>query len=208
MAVGVAISGVMAFVTMNSPLAVIYTNQWYFYGVVAIELILVLGIQFAIKRISPGQAFMLYLVYAALNGITIAGLLSIYLAQSVVTVVAVFAAAVVMFASLALYGYRTTKDYSGWGSFLFAGVIGIIVASLINIFFKNDIFSIVISAIALLVFAALTVYDNQFYKNLHSQIKDSPEELSRYATLGALHMYINFIVMFQSLLQLVGFARD
>lgn len=201
MALGVLLSAFTAWLTMNSPLMVIYSNPIYFYGVVAIELAILFGVQFGIMKVSAKNAFLLYLVYAALNGLTMAGLIAYFLAQNPMTVVVVFVSAATMFALLAILGYNTKRDMSGWGTFLIAGVWGIFFSAILNIFLQSDTLSFIISGIALVVFAALTVYDNQAYKNLFYQLQNE-EDKSKYATLGALHMYINFIMIFQSLLNL------
>lgn len=207
MAVGVLISAFAAWLTMNSPLMAVYSNQWYFYGVVGIELAILLGVQWGIMRISAQNAFLLYLVYAFLNGITMAGFLYYFLATNPQLLLIIFGAAASMFGLLAVLGYRTQRDMSGWGTFLIAGVWGIFIASIANMFFQSDPLSYIISAVALVVFAALTVYDNQYYKNLFAQLQNE-EDKSKFSTMGALHMYINFIMIFQSLLNLSRLGQD
>lgn len=207
MAVGVLISAFAAWLTMNSPLALIYTNQIYFYGVVGIQLALLFGIQWGIMRLSSGNAFLLYLVYTFLNGMTMAGFLAYFLATDPSLLFVIFGAAAVMFGTLAVLGYRTKRDMSGWGTFLIAGVWGVFIASIVNAFIGSDPFSYIISAVALVIFAALTVYDNQYYKNLFASLQNE-EDKSKMATIGALHMYINFIMIFQSLLNLSRLGSD
>jgi uncharacterized protein len=134
------------------------------------------------------------------------GFLYHFLTQNFNLTVLIFAVSASMFAALAGYGYVTKNDLSGWGTFLFAGVWGIFFASLANMFLQNSLFDTLLSAAALLVFAALTVYDSQYYKHLHHTLKDE-ESTGKAITLGALHMYINFVMIFQSLLNLVN-SRD
>jgi uncharacterized protein len=206
MAIGVALSGLFAWFTVNSPLVAVLQNPVYFYGLLAIEIGLVMGVQWAIHRISSSTASMLYVAYAALNGITLSGFLYHFLTNNFNLTVVIFGVAASMFVALAGYGYVTKKDLSGWGTFLFAGVWGVFFASIANIFFQNSLFDMVLSAVALLIFAALTVYDSQYYKNLYHTLKDE-ESTSKAITLGALHMYINFVMIFQNLLSLTS-SRD
>ncbi len=203
MAVGVLLSAFSAYLTMTTSLAGVLQNPVIFYGMVAIQIGICLGMQWMINRISPAMAFNLYLVYALLNGVVMSGLLAFYLTQSASTVLVVFISAASMFALLAFIGFTTKKDISGWGTFLIAGMWGVFFSSILNIFLQNSVFDIIISAVALLVFAGLTVYDNQYYKNLFVHLH-SEDEKNKAVTLGALHMYINFIMIFQSLLRLVN----
>ena len=203
MAAGVLLSAFSAYLTMQTSLVAILQNPIIFYGIAAIEIGICLGLQWLIKRLSPQMAAMLYFVYAFLNGITLAGILAYYLSQSASLVLVIFLVAASMFALLAFIGFTTKKDISGWGIFLIASMWGVFFSSILNIFLQNSIFDTVISAVALVIFAGLTVYDNQFYKNYFAHLT-TEEEKSKAVTIGALHMYINFIMIFQSLLRLVN----
>ena len=203
MAAGVLISAFSAYLTIQSGLFVIFQNPIIFYGIVAIEIGICLGLQWLIARLSPKMAVALYVLYAALNGVTLSGLMAMYLSKSASLVLVIFLVAASMFGLLAFLGYNTKKDLSGWSTFLIAGMWGVFFSSILNIFLQNSMFDIIISAAALLVFAGLTVYDNQFYKNYFAQLT-TDEEKSKAVTVGALHMYINFIMIFQSLLRLVN----
>jgi len=172
---------------------------------VAIEFFLLLFIQFMINKLSYQVSFMLYFVYAALTGVTISGLLSHFLSINPMQVVIIFASAVIMFMTLALIGYRMKYDMSGWKTFLFAGVWGVVIASILNaIFIQSFGFDMIVTAIAMIVFSILTVYDAQYYKNIFPNLQ-TEDEKSKASTLGALHMYVNLLVMFQSLLKLTGY---
>lgn len=203
MALGVLLSAVTAFITMTTPLVYVLNNPIIFYGLVAIEIALCLGMQWMINKFSSSISLTLFLIYSALNGVTMSGVLLYYLTQSASLVLIIFLVAASMFAFLAVLGYKTKKDMSGWRTFLFASVWGVFFSSLANIYFQNSTFDLIISAVALVVFAALTVYDNQFYKNIFAQLEDR-ESQKKMVALGALHMYINFIMIFQSLLRLVN----
>jgi FtsH-binding integral membrane protein len=202
MATGIVLSGVMAYIALNTEyFKFIFESSAIFYGLIAVELVIVLGVQFMIRKITPKMAGILFFLYAAITGILSSVLFAMYNLNSIMVI---FAAAVAMYAVLAIIGFRTKKDISGWGIFLFVGMVGVIIASVINIFLQNGMFDIIVSIIAILVFAGFTVYDQQVYKNMYQQIKGNQEEIDRYTVLGALHMYINLIVMFQSLLRLFG----
>lgn len=203
MIAGVILSGVFSYLTiMEGSLMFLLENQSYFYGIVAIEILIMLGVQFLIKKLEPEISLILFFIYAVLNGITLSGLFLIY---SIDSIMAVFAGAVAMFAALAYIGYTTKKDISGWGTFLMVSTWGIFISSLINVFWlQSSTFDMVVSGMALLVFGALTVYDNQTYQKIYLSIAGNEEEEKRYTVLGALHMYINFIMIFVQLLKFLG----
>ncbi len=203
MALGVLLSAITAFLTMTTPLIVVLKSPILFYGLVAIELALCFGMQWMINRFSSSISMALFILYSILNGITLSGMLLYYLTRSPSLVLVIFLVAASMFAFLAVLGYRTKKDMSGMRTFLFAAMWGVFFSSVANIFLQNSMFDLVISAVALVVFAALTVYDNQFYKNIFAHL-DSEESKRKMVALGALHMYINFIMIFQSLLRLTS----
>ena len=206
MAAGVLVSALFCYLTLMTGFgAIVFSSAAIFYSLVAIHFVLLLVIQFLINKLPYQLSFFLYFVYAALSGVTISGLIGIYLQTDPALLVGIFVAAVVMFASLAFVGYTTKYDMSGWRTFLFSAVWGVVIVSIINaIFIQSYGFDLIVSAIALVAFAALTAYDAQFYRNLFPQLQ-TEEEKAKYATLGALHMYVNLLVMFQSLLKLVGF---
>ena len=209
MAAGILLSAAVAYATLLSLsshgwAATLLSNKFHFYGLIAIEVALLFGIQIFIKKITPQIAMSLFFFYAALNGITMSGLFLIY---NINSIIGVFAGALAIFAGLAVLGYTTKKDISGWGSFMMIGVWGVFISSIVNMFMQSDIFSMVISAVAVIVFAGLTVYDMQSYKKIYASVQGNDEEEQRYTVLGALHMYINFIMIFTHLLNLLG-ARD
>lgn len=205
MAAGVLVSALFSWLTMNTALVAVLNNQVLFYALVAIEFFLLLFIQFMINKLSFKVSFVLYFVYAALTGVTISGLLSHFLSVNPMQVVIIFVSAVIMFATLALIGYRMKYDMSGWKTFLFTAVWGVVIASILNaIFIQSFGFDMIVTAIAMVVFSVLTVYDAQYYKNLFPNLQ-TEDEKAKASTLGALHMYVNLLVMFQSLLKLTGY---
>ena len=208
MAAGVLVSALFSWLTINSALSIVLDNPVIFYGIAAVELGLLFIIQWMINKLSHQVAFVLYFVYAALTGITISGLLKHMLAVNPQTVVAIFIAAVVLFATLALTGTKMKYDMSGWSTFLFSGVWGVLIVSLLNAFvFQSPGLDMIVSAIAMLVFSALTVFDAQYYKRMFPRL-ETDEEKAKGVTLGALHMYVNLLVMFQSLLNLARHFGD
>ena len=166
-------------------------------------LIFVFGFGAAINRMSAATAQTVFYVFAAVMGISIS---SIFLVFTGYSIAQIFLITSIAFAGLSLWGYTTKKDISGWGSFLIMGVFGLIVASIVNIFLQSGAMMFAISAIGVLIFAALTAYDTQRIKTeyiAHAQYGDS-EWLGKAAIMGALSLYLNFINMFMMLLQLFG----
>lgn len=166
-------------------------------------LIFVFGFGAAINRMSASTAQTVFYVFAAVMGISIS---SIFLVFTGYSIAQIFLVTAIAFAGLSLWGYTTKKDISGWGTFLIMGVIGLIVASIVNIFLASPAMVFAISAIGVLIFAGLTAYDTQRIKSeyvAHAAHGDS-EWLGKSAIMGALSLYLNFINMFMMLLQLFG----
>ncbi len=203
MTVGVLMSGIFAYLVVEIGMfSFIFSNPIFMYGLIGIELVIMLGIQFLIKKLSPSLALWLFLIYASLTGITLS---VIFYAYEISSIIPTFAGAVALFIALAYFGFTTKKSLAGWGTFLSVSTFAIIFASLLNLFvFQNSIFDTLISAVVLLVFSGLTMYDNQAYQSIYFSVKGNEDEEKRYTILGALHMYINFIAIFQSLLNLFG----
>ena len=163
----------------------------------------VFGLGAAMNKISAATAQLLFYVFAAVMGISIS---SIFLVFTGYSIVQIFLITSIAFAGLSLWGYTTKKDISGWGSFLIMGVIGLIVASVVNIFLASPALVFAISAIGVLIFAGLTAYDTQRIKSdylAHAHHGDQ-EWLQKSGIMGALSLYLNFINMFMMLLQLFG----
>ena len=202
MAIGVAFSGVIAWLFLQSGHAsLIFNNPVLFYGLIGIQLALLFGVQWFMNKLSHTASFVLYFAYAGVTGVLSSYIFAVY---DLGNILGVFAASVLMFGALALYGYTTKKDLSGWGVFLFAAMWGVFAVSIINAFLQSEITHFVVSIIAIIVFAGLTVYENQHYKNIYYQVKDNEELKDKMVTQGALHMYINFIMIFRNLLYLVN----
>ncbi|MCY4152818.1 MAG: Bax inhibitor-1/YccA family protein [Aestuariivita sp.] len=166
-------------------------------------LIMVFGFGAAINRLSAAAAQLFFYIFAAVMGLSISW---IFVAFTGMSIAHVFLITSIAFAGLSLWGYTTKKDISGWGSFLIMGVIGLIVASIVNIFLASPAIMFAISIIGVLIFAGLTAYDTQNIKNTYLQMAHSGDQewLGKAAIMGALSLYLDFINMFMLLLQLFG----
>lgn len=161
---------------------------------------IVLWMSFGFNRISAGLAQFLFWTFAVLMG---ASLSTIFLAYTDASIALTFFATAAGFASLSLYGYTTKRDLSGMGTFLLMGLVGLIVASIVNLFMQSGTMSLVIAAIGVFVFAGLTAYDTQKIKSLYFQVAGS-DIMGKTAIMGALTLYLDFINMFMFLLRFLG----
>lgn len=166
-------------------------------------LIVVFGFGAMINRMSAAAAQVVFYVFSALMGLSISFIFAVYTGISIAQT---FVVTAIAFAGLSLYGYTTKKDLSGWGTFLIMGVIGLIVASIVNIFLQSPAVMFAISAIGVLIFAGLTAYDTQSIKNEYIEMaaQGDQEWLGKAAIMGALRLYLDFINMFMFLLQFLG----
>ena len=206
MAVGLALTGVLAYFTANSQplLNLIFGQRFVFYGLIFGELALVIGLSAAIHRLSYSVAAFLFLLYSALNGLTLAAVLLAYTATSVASTFFITAGT---FLAVSAYGYTTKRDLSGLGSLAFMGLIGIIIASVVNFFLKSPMMSWIISYVGVAVFTGLTAYDTQKLKEMHESGRMRGEEGAKMAILGALRLYLDFINLFLMLLRILGNRR-
>ena len=164
---------------------------------------MVMFLSFRIQKMSASAAQTTFWIYSALMGLSLSSIFAVYTMTSITQVFFITAAS---FAGLSLYGYTTPKSLSGWGSFLFMGLIGIVIASLVNIFLASSALGFAISVIGVLVFAGLTAYDTQQIKEMYFA-GDSSEAAGKKAVMGALRLYLDFINLFLMLLRLFG-SRD
>ena len=154
-----------------------------------------------IYRMSVGAAQLAFWAFAAVMGVSLSSIFLVYTGQSITQVFFVTAAA---FGALSLYGYTTRSDLSGWGSFLFMGLIGIVIAALVNLFLQSSALQFAISVIGVLVFAGLTAYDTQQIKDNYYAVMGDSVAAAKGAIMGALNLYLDFINLFVSLLSLFG----
>ena len=216
MTAGVALTGLVAWFTFSAAvtdvggsLQLTSFGQTIFQSplmwvLVLAPLGLVFWLSFGINRLSAGAALTLFFVYAGLLGLSLA---SIFLVYSGASITRVFFISAATFGALSLWGYTTQRDLSAMGSFMFMGLIGIIIASLVNIFLHSTGLDWAISVIGVIVFAGLTGWDTQRIKEMYSPMDDGTIA-GRKAVMGALSLYLDFINLFMMLLQLMGSRRD
>ncbi|MFN3971896.1 MAG: Bax inhibitor-1 family protein [Gemmobacter sp.] len=204
MSVGMVLTGGVAWAvgTNDAMLAAIFGTplKWL---VMFAPLIMVFAFGALINRLSAAAAQLFFYTFAALMGLSISYIFAIYTGISIAQT---FFATAIAFAGLSLYGYTTKKDLSGMGTFLLMGLIGLIVASIVNIFIGSSALQFAISLIGILIFAGLTAYDTQSIKNeyLEHAMHADQEWLGKSAIMGALRLYLDFINMFMFLLQFMG----
>jgi len=205
MCIGLAVTAVTAWVVASSPAVItaVATNRMLFWGLIIAQLGLVVALSARVHRLAPGTAALLFLAYSALTGVTISFVLLAFTGESVA---ATFVVTAGMFGALALYGTVTRRDVSGLGQFLFMGLIGVVLASVVSIFWQNDAFQFVLSFIGVIVFTGLTVYDAQRLKSM--ALATPAGDAGSYAIVGALSLYLDFINLFLMLLRLFGNRRE
>ena len=209
MASGLALTGIVAYMVANSSLLGLFfaatprgiapTLLGWVAMIAPIGIVFLLS--FRVHAMSAAAAQAAFWAYAAINGI---GLTTIFLQFTGVSVVRVFFITAATFGAMSLYGYTTKKDLSGWGSFLIMGVVGILIAGIINIFLQSGALQFAISVIGLLVFAALTAYDTQRLKDEYYSVAGDGEAVKKASIFGALSLYLDFVNMFQFMLSLFG----
>jgi uncharacterized protein len=215
MAMGVALTGIVSWLTFNAAvtesagrLMLTPFGQLIFSTPAVIVLFLgTLGLVFLISwrinSLQPSTAFTLFMVYAALLGLMLSSVFLTYTGASITRVFFISAAA---FGGLSLWGYTTKRDLSGFGSFLIMGLIGLIIASLVNLFLASSALDFVISAAGVLIFAGLTAWDTQRIKEMYDPMEDGTA-VGRKAVMGALSLYLDFINLFLFLLRFLGDRR-
>ena len=217
MATGILLTGIVALLTFkmsvvtNDAGSIIGLTQMgnaiYMSGLKWIVMLAPLGIvfyrSFGINKMSASKAQTTFWVFAALMGLSLSSILLIYTGMSVTRVFFICSAT---FGAMSIYGYTTKRDLTKLGSFLMMGLIGIIIASLVNIFMKSSMMYFVISILGVLIFVGLTAYDTQKIKNMYA-VSDSGEIMGKKAVMGALTLYLDFINLFIMLLRLFGQRR-
>jgi len=209
MALGLGLTGLVAFFVANNPtlLQLIFGNKLIFFGLIIGELALVFTISARVHKMEASTATKLFLLYAALNGATLSVVFLAYTASSIASTFLICAAT---FGACSIYGMTTKKDLTSWGGFLFMGLIGIIIASVVNIFLQSSAVSMIVSYIGVFIFIGLTVYDTQRLKTMAMTQPEGLDEavIRKGSILGALSLYLNFINMFLFMLHIFGGSRD
>jgi FtsH-binding integral membrane protein len=203
MAGGLALTGAVAWYSAASGLFLRLAGTPLIWVVLLAPLAMVMFLSFRIQRMSLGTAQIAYWSYAAVMGVSLAGIFMIYTHQSIARVFFITAGT---FGAMSLYGYTTKSDLSKWGSFLFMGLIGVIIASVVNVFMASSALQFAVSVMGVIVFTGLTAYDTQKIKAMFTDA-DSAEVRGKKAVMGALALYLDFINLFLMLLRLLGGRR-
>ena len=205
MAIGLGLTGVVAFYVSNSEtlMKLIFGNQIIFFGLIIGELVLVFTISARVHKMRASTATYLFVLYAALNGATLSAIFLIYTSSSITSTFFICAAT---FIASSIYGMVTKRDLTSMGQFMFMGLIGIVIASVVNLFVRSSGMSLIVSYIGVVVFVGLTAYDTQ---KLRTMALSQPAGLDsgtvrKGAILGALTLYLDFINLFLMLLRILG----
>lgn len=202
MALALVITGFTAYYAAHS--SFIYTlmsTPALMWGLIIAELVLVIGLSAAIHKLSLTVATVMFVAYSVINGLTLASIFLIYTKESIAQVFFITAGT---FAAMALYGYTTKKDLTSIGKYLFMALIGIIIATLVNLFFHNSMVTTVVSYLGVLVFVGLTAYDTQKIKQMCMSFEYADTNAQKLALLGSLTLYLDFINLFIHLLSILG----
>jgi FtsH-binding integral membrane protein len=204
MCVGLAVTATISFFVASSPdiVMAIARNRLLFWGIIFAQFGLVITMSARVHKLAPGLAAALFLGYSALTGVTMAFVLLAYTGESVASMFFVTAGA---FGSLAVYGTVTSRSLEGWGQFLFMGLIGVVIASVVGIFVQSSALQFVLAFCGVIVFTGLTAYDAQKLKAMALAVPEG--QTGSYAVVGALNLYLDFINLFLMLLRLFGRRR-
>jgi len=209
MCIGLALTGFVAFYvsTNEALLRLVFSNSIIFFGLIIAQLALVFAIAGRVTRMSAGTATALFVVYATLNGVLFSFIFRAYTTASIFSTFFVCAGT---FLACSIYGWITKRDLTSLGGFLFMGLIGIIIASVVNWFVRSSAMSMIVSYIGVFVFVGLTAYDTQKIKNmaLAQPAGIDGAVIRKGAILGALSLYLDFINLFLMLLRIFGQSRD
>ena len=206
MGCGLAMTGGVAYFASTSAqlMGLLFGNPVLSLLLMLSPLIMVFALSWRINKIESSTANALFWVFASLMGLSLSSLFLIYTGASIATTFFVTSS---MFLSMSIYGYVTDTDLSKMGSILIMGLVGVIIASLINLFMRNSMFELVISVLGVVIFTGLTAYDTQNIKNMYLE-SDSIEIANKKAIVGALSLYLNFINLFLHILRFLGVRRD
>jgi FtsH-binding integral membrane protein len=205
MCVGLGITGALAaYVSTNQAIMLsLLSNRLFFYAIIICQFGLVIGLTAGINRMTVGAATLAFLFYAAFSGITLSTIFLVYTTSSIASTFFITAGT---FGAMSLYGFVTKKDLTSLGNLCFMALIGLILASIVNIFFHNAMLMWIITYAGILIFVGLTAYDTQKIKNMAASSMDE-ESYAKGAILGALALYLDFINLFIMILRLTGRRR-
>ena len=207
MTLALMITGITAAGVANSPniLALIYSSQVVMWGIIIAEFGLVIYISARLEKLSLSTATTLFALYSILNGVMLS---SIFLLYSTAIISKVFFITAGTFGVTALYGYATKKDLSSLGNILFMALIGLVIATIVNVFMKSAMFDLILSYIGVIIFVGLTAWDSQKIKHMMMVQQDADESAHRLALIGELSLYLDFINLFIYLLRIFGRSND
>lgn len=207
MTLALMITGITAAGVANSPniLALIYSSQVVMWGIIIAEFGLVIYISARLEKLSLSTATTLFALYSILNGVMLS---SIFLLYSTAIISKVFFITAGTFGVTALYGYATKKDLSSLGNILFMALIGLVIATVVNVFMKSAMFDLILSYIGVIIFVGLTAWDSQKIKYMMMVQQDADESAQKLALIGALSLYLDFINLFLYLLRIFGRSND
>ena len=206
MTAGLGITGVMAFYIANNPtmMNLIFGNPIMPIILIVAQIGLVFWLASRVMHMTVSQATGVFMLYAGLTGVTFS---AIFMAYTTASIFSTFLVTAGTFGAMSLYGYTTKKDLTSWGSFLFMGLIGIIIASIVNIFMQSSMMHMIITYAGVLIFVGLTAYDTQKIKEMNILGNEGTDEDTKEAIRGALTLYLDFINLFLMLLRLMGDRR-
>lgn len=210
MSLGLLITTIVAFVTLGSEtiLSLVFGNMLVFWGLVIAELALVFSVNRAINKLSSGVGLALFFLYSALSGVTLS---VIFLAYGLGTIILAFGTTALIFIILTVVGLTTKEDLTKWGPILFVGLLGIILASVLNFFFASAALDWIVTYVGILIFLGLIVYDSNMIKKATYtavlQGNSGQQVLNGIAVMGALRLYLDFINLFLRLLRVFGRRR-
>ena len=206
MTTGLGITGMVAYTVADTPslTEMIFGNSLISIGLIIVQIGLVFWLASRVMQMSVQQATGIFLLYAALTGVTFSAVFLTYTASSITSTFLVTAGT---FGAMSFYGYTTKKDLTSWGSFLFMGLMGIIIASLVNMFLQSEAMNWVITYAGVLIFVGLTAYDTQKIKEMNILGNEGTDEDTKEAIRGALSLYLDFINLFLMLLRIMGDRR-
>ena len=207
MTLALVLTGLTAYGVATSPgiMMALYSNSALMWGLVIAEFALVIGISAAINRLSLATATLMFVAYSVINGAMLSSIFMIYTAASIASVFFITAAT---FAVMALIGYTTKTDLTSVGKLLFMALIGLVIATIVNMFIGSSTLTMICSYVGVLIFVGLTAYDSQKIKNMLLQAPDAGESSQKLALLGALTLYLDFINLFIYLLRIFGDRRE
>jgi hypothetical protein len=203
MSLALIITGFTAYyvATNENLLALIYSKPAVMWILIGVELAIVFGVTAAINKLSLPVATLLFVLYSVINGALLSSIFLIYTMSSIATVFFITAGT---FGVMSLYGYTTKTDLTSWGKLLMMALIGLIIATVVNLFMKSSGLEMIISYVGVLIFVGLTAYDTQKIKMMCMQAPDAGESMQKLALLGALSLYLDFINLFIYLLRIFG----